>query len=227
MRLLELFSGTGSIGKAFRLKGVEVISLDLDPKAQATHTADILEWDYRQYPPGHFQVVWGSPVCTHYSRARTNAKTPRDLVGSDLMVAKLLEIIAYFQPQCWLFENPGSGLLKTRPIVGGIPYKAVTYCKYGYPYRKLTYLWHSPSLSSWTPRPPCSLGGYCQHMVGRRHPRTAQRAPGKVDGCRVPGDSFSQSELYSMPPELCEAIAEACLAIVGPWANALLQNFSL
>jgi nucleoside-diphosphate-sugar epimerase len=44
----------------------------------------------------------------------------------DDVVAKVLEIVAYFQPKCWLFENPGTGLLHTRQVVQGIPYKAIT-----------------------------------------------------------------------------------------------------
>ena len=33
-RLLELFSGTGSVGRAFAELGWKVVSLDLDPKAE-------------------------------------------------------------------------------------------------------------------------------------------------------------------------------------------------
>ena len=46
MRLLELFSGTGSVGRAFRERGWEVTSLDMDPKARPTIVADIMTWDY-------------------------------------------------------------------------------------------------------------------------------------------------------------------------------------
>ena len=43
MRLLELFSGTGSVGKVFKQHGYEVISLDIDNRA--TINTDILNWD--------------------------------------------------------------------------------------------------------------------------------------------------------------------------------------
>ena len=46
-RLLELFSGTGSIGKVFRARGWEVVSVDCDAKMQPTIVADIGTFDYK------------------------------------------------------------------------------------------------------------------------------------------------------------------------------------
>ena len=138
MRLLELFAGTQSIGKAFREAGWQVVSLDIDPGSGADITADILEWDYRAYDKGHFDAIWSSPCCTHFSRARTKAKTPRNLEWADSLVAKTIEIIQYFQPKVWAWENPQSGLLKDREVVRGIPWKDVSYCVYGFKYRKYT-----------------------------------------------------------------------------------------
>ena len=90
MRILELFSGTGSVGKVFGADGWEVVSLDVDNKTNASICADIRTWDYTIFDVGHFDVVWASPVCTHYSRARTTAKTPRDLEWADSLVLRAL-----------------------------------------------------------------------------------------------------------------------------------------
>ena len=49
MCLLELFAGTGSIGKVFREKGWDVGSLDFDAGAEANIVCDIRDWDYTIY----------------------------------------------------------------------------------------------------------------------------------------------------------------------------------
>ena len=85
-KLLELFSGSGSIGKAFRSKGWDVVSLDMDPKTDADIHEDILTWDYKSFPVGEFDAIWDSPCCTQYSCARTSAKTPRNLDLADSLV---------------------------------------------------------------------------------------------------------------------------------------------
>lgn len=213
-KILELMSGTGSIGKAFREQGWEVVSLDISPTYNPTIVADLHTWDQSVYPSGHFDVVWASPVCTHYSCARTNAKTPRDLDSADRLVQRVLDLIRYFSPKIWAFENPGRPcLLATREIVRGIPYKELTYCKYGYDYRKLTYIW--TNLDTWSPRPVCTVRSPCASVESGRHPKSAQRAPAKVNGVRRAGDSFSLAQLYSMPPELCKEFCEACVERVS------------
>ena len=105
MRLLELFSGTGSVGSVFRRHGWEVVSLDL--VGTPTIRADILQFDYRQLG-GTFDLVWASPCCTQYSIARSKAKTPRNLAHADALVRRAFEIVAYFKPRCWAIENLAS-----------------------------------------------------------------------------------------------------------------------
>ena len=80
-----------SVGRAFEALGWEVTSLDADATTRPGICADIREWDYRTYPPGHFDFIWASPVCTEFSRALT--RRPRRLEDGDCLVLKTIEII--------------------------------------------------------------------------------------------------------------------------------------
>ena len=68
MKLLELFSGTGSVGTVAKTFGWNVVSLDLK---NADINCDIMDWDYKQYPIGYFDFIHASPPCTEYSKAKT------------------------------------------------------------------------------------------------------------------------------------------------------------
>ncbi len=140
--LLELFSGTGSIGRAFRELGWDVTSVDLDPRFSPVICCDVMELDAGEIQAvyGKVDLLWASPPCTQYSCARTTARVPRDLVGSDALVAHVLDLADTLFCH-FLIENPHSGLLKTRPVVKVIPMRIVVYCRYGTPYRTRTLIW--------------------------------------------------------------------------------------
>lgn len=141
MRLLELFSGTHSIGKVAHSKGYEVISLDRDLGGDCPFESgyestmhiqeDIMTWDYKVFDKGHFDLITGSPVCLWWSKLRNSwigrkskAINPNgeivkkedierdiELYGKP-MVDKLFEIIEYFEPKYWWIENPQTGRMK-------------------------------------------------------------------------------------------------------------------
>ena len=67
MNCLELFSGTHSVGKVLERLGHKVISLDLKG---ATINVDILKWDYKVFPPNHFDYIHASPPCNTFSMCR-------------------------------------------------------------------------------------------------------------------------------------------------------------
>lgn len=102
MQLLELFSGTGSIGRVAKDRGFDVVSLDL---RNADINCDILEWNYKEYPSEYFDFTWSSPPCTEYSKAKTTGV--RKIDEANRIVMKTIEIIEYFNPRL------GYGLLKT------------------------------------------------------------------------------------------------------------------
>ena len=109
MRLLELFSGTGSVGEVFRERGREVVSLDRDMPADIRR--DVMGWDFREaFDPGHFDFVWASPPWTEYSKAKTVGT--RKLEESNAIVQRTLDIIRHLNPFAWALKNPQTGLLK-------------------------------------------------------------------------------------------------------------------
>ena len=141
MKLLELFSGTKSASKAMRIiyPDLESISLDFCSKYKPDILIDILEWDYTTFPRNHFDIVWASPNCKEYSRAKTIGV--RDFEYADRMVKKTLEIIDYFSPKYWFLENPWTGLLRTRGFMKELPMYRVDYCRYGKDNKKPTSIW--------------------------------------------------------------------------------------
>jgi site-specific DNA-cytosine methylase len=146
-------------------KGYEVISVDIDTKTNPTHLTDILDFDYKQYPSNHFDVVWASPLCTEYSIIKANFGLPRNLDFADSLVLRTLEIIHYFNPTAWFIENPQTGLLKNRPFMVDLPFIDCDYCQFGFDYRKRTRFWNNlTGLSSVLCNPKV-----CPKVVNRKH----------------------------------------------------------
>ena len=207
MRPWELCSGTGSVGKPWRAAGHEVMSLDIDPKSHADIICDILTWEYTDFALEPPDVIWCSPPCTQYSIARSKAKTPRNLEGADALVQRCLDIIRYWNPKVWWIENPQSGLLKTRPVIQGLPYVDLDYCQYGSiehaGYRKRTRLWTN---AAYVPRPLCTA---------KNHRMSAQKGPSKVRGALLPGDNCSLDTLHALPKELTQEILEVSTRMIA------------
>ena len=155
MKLLELFCGTKSVGKCCNELEYDSVSVDFDKKFNPTHLCDILEWDYKQYDKNYFDIVWASPDCTEYSKLQnswlgrkkkgeifTREIMENNMIKSDKLILKTLEIINYFDPSLWFIENPQTGKLKDREIMKNIPFYDVDYCMYSdWGYKKRTRIW--------------------------------------------------------------------------------------
>ena len=187
-KILELFSGTKSVGKVAEQLGFDVISLDL---RNADINCDILHWDYTCFVPGEFHFIWASPPCTEYSRAKTVGH--RDIEQANSIVLRTLEIISYLDPNYWVIENPQTGLLKNQYFMNDLRYNDVDYCKYGMPYRKRTRLWNN--IPNFIPLPLCNKD--CNSMIGNRHISIGQH------------DGNSTRDLYVIPSGLISNVFQS------------------
>lgn len=123
MRVLELFAGTRSIGKAFQQHGHEVFSIDWDKQFNSIDLyADISALTIMDLPEQfrHADIVWASPDCTTYSvaaisRHRIKAPSGELLPRSDYAKfcdntnIHVLELIKEINPRYWFIENPRGG----------------------------------------------------------------------------------------------------------------------
>ena len=203
MRALDMFSGTGSIATAFRRAGHECDSLDLDPRFAPTFCTNVLTWDYKALPRGHYDAIWASCPCEQYSIARSCARVPRDLALADALVQRTLEIIEWFQPRAWFLENPTSSLLWRRFHFERVV--QTSYCSCGFPYRKHTSI--ATNLRDFLLRDPCGGAGACAQMIGSRHLAHAQKGGGGVTNA-----FHSRDELHRIPGELCDDVVAAASA---------------
>lgn len=174
MKVLELFSGTGSVGKCCKELGWDVVSVDMI--LPADHQVDIMDFDYKQYSKDEFDIVWGSPPCQSYSNLQNSWKgrmrngkifTQDDIDNmmneADQLVLKTFEIIDYFKPELWFVENPATGRLKNRDIMKDKPFYDVSYCMYSdWGYEKKTRIWTNKK--DWN-NLICDKSGACGNMI--------------------------------------------------------------
>ena len=148
--LLELFCGTKSIGKVFDFFGYATVSVDMLSKFEPTICKNVLDLTVQDIVDKlpklskKVSVIWASPICTQYSKCRTQGG-PRDLDGSDRLVQKVLDLVKYLDVPFFM-ENPYTGLLKSRDVMKMIPVRVIDYCGYAdesFPgrYRKRTGIW--------------------------------------------------------------------------------------
>lgn len=143
MKVLELFAGTRSIGKAFEAKGHQVFSVEWNKDF------DNIDWyeDISKITAediinkfGRPDVIWASPDCTTYSIAAISHHRKKENDGNlapvsdyakfcDGVNKHVLNLIRELKPKYFFIENPRGGLRKMR-FMQGIPRYTVTYCKY-------------------------------------------------------------------------------------------------
>lgn len=209
MKVLELFAGTRSIGKAFEAHGHEVFSIDWDKDFEnidlcadiMTVTADDI---LRLF--GRPDVIWASPDCTTFSIAAISHHRKKCPVTGNLdpvseyartcdkIDKHVLQLIHDLEPKFYFIENPRGGMRKMS-WMQGLPRYTVTYCQYGDTRMKPTDIWTNHPDPKF--RPMCKNGDSC-------HERATRGANTGTQGLKC------SKERSVIPNALCEHIVEIC-----------------
>lgn len=211
IKVLELFAGSRSIGKAFEKYGHEVYSIewdkvhpDIDWYADInTITAkDILDRF------GRPDVIWASPDCRSYSIAgishhrRKNPETGNlDPISDyakfcDEVNQHVLKLVNELKPKYYFIENPRGGMRKMSWIQD-LPRHTVTYCQYGDSRMKPTDLWTNHPNPKF--KPMCKNGDSCHTPAPR-----GSRTEGSTQGIK------GSKNRSIIPNEICEHIVSIC-----------------
>lgn len=209
MKVLELFAGTRSIGKAFEARGHEVYSVEWDKSFDRIDlyadigtltSAEILE------KFGRPDVIWASPDCSTFSVAAISKHRRLDkATGSlepvteyarfcDEVDQNVLRLIRELDPALYFIENPRGGMRKMA-WMQGLPRYTVTYCQYGEERMKPTDIWTNHPAPDF--KPPCKNGDPC-HVPAPRGSRTGTQG---LKGSK---------ERAVIPAQLCEHIVGIC-----------------
>ena len=133
MRVVDLFSGTGSATAAFLDRGHEVEEVEIE------RGRDVLTWE----PEGHYDFIWASPPCQafsvvgarwgHFKNGSPQTETAR--IGLRLL-ERTLYLYEKADSMFFIWENPRGLMRKFVPSF--IERRTVWYCQYGMKYAKPT-----------------------------------------------------------------------------------------
>ena len=215
MKVLELFAGTRSIGKAFEAAGNEVFSVEWNKDFEDIDLyADILTVTAAEIIErfGKPDVIWASPDCTTFSIAaishhrRKNPETGNlDPVSEyakfcDKVDHHVLELIRELDPKFYFIENPRGGMRKMT-WMQGLPRFTLTYCQYELDKpveerrMKPTDIWTNHPDPQF--KPMCHRGSPC-HAAAPRGSKTG------TQGLK------NSKERSVIPKMLCEHIVDIC-----------------
>ena len=208
MKVVELFAGTRSIGKAFEAQGHEVFSVEWDKSFENIDLyEDILKVTAKDILEkfGQPDVIWASPDCSSYSIAAISHHRRMDENGNlapvsdyakfcDRVNQHVLCLILALSPRYWFIENPRGGMRKM-DFMNGLPRHTVTYCQYGDTRMKPTDIWTNHPNPKF--KPVCRNGDPCHISAPRGAKTGTQGLKGSKERSRI-------------PIELCRHIVKIC-----------------
>lgn len=212
LKVLELFAGTRSIGKAFEKRGHKVYSVEWDKSFENislyVDIGQLTVDDVIKLCGGKPNVIWASFDCTSYSIAGISHHRRKEPNGNlapisdyakfcDHVNQHVLDLIRQLKPTYWFIENPVGGLRKMH-FMQGLPRYTLTYCQYGDKRMKPTDIWTNHPNPQFKPR--CHNGDKCHEPAPRGSQTGTQGLKGSKERSRIPA-------------ALCEHIVDICEGI--------------
>lgn len=190
MNVLDLFSGLGGFSQAFKDRGHNVLTVDIDPKFNPDLTMDVMDIDpefLKATTPHLPHVILASPPCNCFSVASIGrywdgGQPSPEAKESIRLVAHTIKIISVLNPDFWFLENPRGMMRK----VLGDPGATITQCQYGMPYMKPTDLW-GLFPKSFEPK-SCKNGAPCHERAPRGTQAGLQRIKTPELRAKIPYD---------------------------------------
>ncbi len=221
MKVLELFAGSRSIGKAAESFGFTVFSVDWEQYEGIDLAIDIEFLQPEQIPfiPDYIHL---SPDCTTYTiaaisthRDGTEPKTEyaKKCDRVNIHALKLIDHWLKLNPKLvFTIENP-RGMMRKMPFMKGLPRATVWYCQYGDNRAKPTDIWSNNIYSifnqnGWVPKPECHNGNKnCHHESAPRGSKT---------GTQGKKGSYERSKI---PDELCKELLLSAMKVTADWLS--------
>ena len=117
MIVLDLFSGLGGFSKAFKDRGHEIETLDIDPQFNPTFCMNIK--DFR--PKKEYTVVLASPPCIEFAKVAMpwyRKKLPEGFRPDLSLVVQAKCVIDELGPRYWVLENVRGSVPYISKIIG-------------------------------------------------------------------------------------------------------------
>ena len=213
MKVLELFAGTRSIGKAFEERGHEVFSIDWNNSFDGINwyvDIGLIKAEEIIVKFGYPDAIWASPDCSTYSISAISKHRYKDENGylqpkseyakkCDEVNIHTIKLINELKPKFFFIENPRGGMRKTQ-FIKDIPRFTLSYCQYGDKRMKPTDIFTNHPNPQF--KPMCKNGDSCHEKAPRGSKTGTQGLKGSVERSRIPVD-------------LCRHVVDICTQGMG------------
>lgn len=214
LKVLDLFSGTQSIAKAFRDAGHETYTIELDKTHEGIDWyEDIMNITAQDIIDrfGRPDVIWASPPCEKFSVAAigrhwikgTELPKTKETAEALKLLEYTVQLIKDLNPTYYFIENP-RGKMRKMECMQDLPRNTVSYCQYGDFRMKPTDLWSNHPNPKF--KPMCKNGDPCHVAAPRGSSTGTQGLKSAIERSRIPDELCKHIVSISEEPTSLEIV---------------------